>query len=294
MKRGIILVNAYWNSQSERYQAERLREEFQKIGIQADIRQNNFFPTVLSAGGEIENQLSAYDFCVFLDKDKYVSAMLEAAGMRLFNRRRAIGICDDKMLTYLALSGKGFPLLETMAGLLCYTPEVRIAPETLDAVQARLGYPVIVKESYGSLGKGVYKAENRRELEEIAERLKYKPHLFQRYAANSCGRDVRVVVVGGRVVAAVQRTAHGDFRSNAALGGSGETFSLNEEGKALCVRVAKELELDYCGIDLLFGEREGDFVLCEVNSNAFFGMTERVTGVNIAQAYALHIAHSVE
>ncbi|MGN1077741.1 MAG: RimK family alpha-L-glutamate ligase, partial [Candidatus Gallimonas sp.] len=99
--------------------------------------------------------------------------------------------------------------------------------------------------------------------------------------------DVRVIVVGGRAIGSMLRVSERDFRSNAELGGRGEPYELSEEGKTLCEKIARILRLDYCGIDLLFGKES--FLLCEVNSNAFFGAFERVTGINAARAYAEHI-----
>lgn len=287
MKKGLILVNAYWKSEIEIYQANRLREEFSALGVQIEIKRNNFFPAYLERSGGIAPNTEGYDFCVYLDKDKYTSFMLESVGLRLFNRHRAVVDCDDKMLTYFALKGAGIPVPKTFAGLLCYTPSERVAGETLDRVERGLGYPVVVKESFGSMGKGVHKAENRAELEKIAEAVKCKPHLFQEYISESAGRDLRVIVIGGRVIAGMKRTSESDFRSNAALGGNCEAFPVDGEAEKLALKIARVMGLDYCGIDLLFG-KDG-YVLCEVNSNAFFAAAERVTGVNVAGEYARYI-----
>ena len=214
--------------------------------------------------------------------------MLEKAGVRLFNPHSAIVACDDKTTTLVALAGNGIPMPDTVSGLLCFTPEKKVSKETLDNIENTLGYPLIAKESYGSLGKGVYKIDDREKLERIAEKLKTKPHLYQKYVATSYGRDMRVVVVGGKTVAAMIRRSNGDFRSNIELGGKGEKLEADERLKALSEKVARLLSLDYCGIDWLFGEN-GEPVLCEVNSNAFFGGIEHVTGINVAKAYAEHV-----
>ncbi len=287
MKKGLILVNAYWKSETEIYQADRLREEFAALGVEIRIRRNNYFPVHLRCTGSISPLAEAYDFCIYLDKDKYTSYLLEQSGLRLFNRHDAIVACDDKLLTYFALRDAGIAIPRTFAGLLCYTPSEKVAKETLDIIESELSYPLVVKESFGSMGKGVYKADNREELESIAEQVKCKPHLFQEYIAESAGRDLRVLVVGGKVVAAMKRISDGDFRSNAALGGRGESYPLDAAGEVLALKIARVMGLDYCGIDFLFGKN--GYVLCEVNSNAFFAVAERVTGANIAGAYAAYI-----
>lgn len=285
MKRGMVLVNAYTQAESELNQPRRIHEELKGLGVDAPIVRNAFV-AALGRGGEIK--VPEVDFCVYLDKDKYAGTLLTRAGVRLFNRMAAVEACDDKMTTLALLAGEGIPMPATIPAPLCYYPQ-QPYPD-LAPVEA-LGYPVVVKECYGSLGKGVNLAQDRAQLRSYAQQLKGKPHLFEEYIATSRGRDVRVIVVGGRVLGSMLRRAEGDFRSNAALGGRGERFSLDAQGCALCERVAKCLQLDYCGIDLLFGQ--DGWLVCEVNSNAFFGTFERVTGINVAQEYARHILSSL-
>ncbi len=291
-KRALILINAYLQSATQFSQAARMQEELIALGIETDILRNDGFYAVVS-DDEVQDRLpKRYDFCVYFDKDKYASEMLEKSGLRLFNRHEAIRVCDDKMQTYIALTGRGIPMPKTAAGLLCYHADATITPETVDRVEGLFDYPVIVKECFGSQGKGVYMARDRAELISLMERVKTVPHLFQETVRTSVGRDIRVIVVGGRVIAAMSRQSSTDFRSNIELGGVGKTYSLPEETKALCERIAQALALDYCGVDILFGEGDKP-VVCEVNSNAFFAGIERVTGVNVAKAYAKHIYHEV-
>lgn len=291
MKRAIIIINSYSTLPTGLNQAERLRTEFANFGVNAEIRRNGFF-AYLDGGGQIVNGLSEYDFCVYLDKDKYTSAILEKSGLRLFNSHAAVRVCDDKMETHLALSGHGVPMPTTVGGLLCYDAEAQVKTDDIDFIEKTLGYPVIVKECYGSLGKGVYKADDRRALETLCEKLKCKPHLFQKFVSSSAGKDVRVIVIGGKAVAAMQRKSDTDFRSNLELGGTAKPVKIDDCLRNICELTAKTLELDYCGIDLLYGENGGYFV-CEVNSNAFFGGIERVTGVNIACLYAEYVCSKI-
>ncbi len=287
MKKCLILVNAYSRLKSSLNQSARLKEEFSSLGVRAEVRPNDFFACEVSEGGDIVRTAEDYDFCVYLDKDKYVARMLEKCGLRLFNPAEAIETCDDKMLTAIALSGCGVAMPRTLPGLLCYNPEEEVKEGVLDEVERRLGYPVIIKTAYGSLGSGVFKADGRAELKVIAEKVKCMPHLFQRCVAASAGTDARVIVVGGRVIAAMRRQSAGDFRSNLELGGQGFPLVPDKELTKLCQKVASLVCPDYCGIDVLFGE--GGYLVCEVNSNAFFGGMEKVTGINVAGAYARYM-----
>ncbi|MCD8286963.1 MAG: RimK family alpha-L-glutamate ligase [Clostridia bacterium] len=290
MRKGIIITNAYSTLPSSLNQSVRLKQELGALGVEADILPNNSFPVEVSGDGEAIRRLKA-DFCIYLDKDKYVSVLLEKTGMRLFNSAEAIATCDDKMLTHIALSGHGIPCPKTLPGLLCYDPQEPVTEATLDRIEAALGYPVIVKASYGSLGKDVHKADGRTELQKLCERYKLVPHLFQECIQECAGRDIRVICIGGKAVAAMQRVSRTDFRSNMELGGKGTVYVPDADLTALCEKVSAVLGLDYCGIDVLPSKR--GYLVCEVNSNAFFGGIEGVTGVNIARLYAEYIVQKV-
>lgn len=283
------MINAYTLAGGALHQAERLQCELSACGIYADIVRNNCFAAYIGADS-LKQNIGRYDFAVYFDKDKYISCMLEKLGVKLFNAHSAIRICDDKAATYIALSGRNIAMPLTLTAPLCYTSDAQMGEEYFNLIEDKLSYPIIVKECYGSLGKGVYKAENRKELKNIAEKLKCTAHLYQQCIDSSIGRDVRVIVVGGKFVAAMLRVSNGDFRSNIELGGKGEKIDLSEDAIRLSEKVADILGLDYCGIDLLFDESGEPRIVCEVNSNAFFEGMEKVTGVNVAGAYARHIA----
>ena len=291
MKKGLILINAYSKLESSLNQSKRLKEELEKLGVAVDILRNDFFAAKLDGLGNIVTKAEGYDFCIYLDKDRYISHMLEKSGLKLFNSHTAIEACDDKMLTSITLANSGIPMPKTLAGLLCYDEGAEIGEQFYKNIESEIGYPVIVKTCYGSLGKGVFKADNREQLEKLANRLKCTPHLFQQFIKTSEGRDIRVIVIGGKAVAAMVRKSDGDFRSNLELGGTAQAYNPPEEVISLCERTANLLNLDYCGIDILFGEK--GYCICEVNSNAFFGGIERATNINIAKAYSEYIYSTV-
>lgn len=293
MKRALILINTFSNLKAAMNQPIRIKEELEKLGVEVDIKPNSI-DTVMVLNGEPYLFIQGYDFVIYLDKDKYTSALLERTGMRLFNSHKSILICDDKMETHIQLSGQGINMPDTIPGLLCYNENASIyeAMSRVELIEERLGYPCIVKECYGSLGTGVYCTNNRDELMEYMEKVKCKEHLFQKMIMESKGRDVRVIVIGGKAVVAMQRKSENDFRSNIELGGIAQPFELPKEFKEICEKTADILQLDYCGIDLLLC-KSGEPLVCEVNSNAFFGAMESVTGMNVAANYAKYIYETI-
>lgn len=291
MKKGFIIINGYSTLSTSLNQAKRLKDEFEKLGVEVSVIKNNEFLCTIK-NSNISCAVKDYDFCIYLDKDKYVSKMLEMAGVRLFNSHESIRVCDDKMETYIALAGSGVPIVDTLPGPLCYTQGVKVESSLLDKVENELNFPVIVKSSYGSLGSGIFKADNRVELENLSNNLISVPHIFQKFIKESSGIDTRVIVIGGRAVASMERRSQKDFRSNIELGGKGYSVELSDEYRQVAEKTAKVLGLDYCGIDLLHS-KEGA-VVCEVNSNAFFGGIESVTKVNVAKAYAEYILNALK
>lgn len=288
--KGLIVMNAYPNGEKFYRQSGRIAEELNLLGVKTDVRLNGEVRAKLTENGECSAAVAVYDFAVYLDKDKYFSRLLEGAGLRLFNSAEAIETCDDKMLTYLALARSGVKIPETVSAPLCYTPNAKPQKAFLDRVE-ELGYPLVAKKSYGSFGAGVALVKNHEELERTEKEWLYFPHFYQKFVGKT-GRDIRVIVVGGKAVAAMERVAQGgEFRSNIELGGKGEKIELTAEYRVAAEKAAQRLGLDYCGVDLLEGETP---IVCEVNSNAFFEGLESVTGFNVAKAYAEHIVKTMK
>lgn len=288
MGQGIIVINPYQIPKESVHQANRLKDELFSLGVSATIITDAFLRTKISEN-KIESELKGVDFAIYLDKDKYQSEILESLGIKLFNSHKAVRVCDDKGTTYLALLNNGLNIPKTIFGALCYDKNMPIDKEWAEQVANSLGFPLIIKESFGSMGKGVHLANNFDELLAVMETVKLKPHLFQEYVGEP-GVDVRVIVIGGKAVCAMERRNDTDFRSNVAQGGYGKKITLTEEFKACAEKCADILGLDYCGVDLLYGKDNKPYV-CEVNSNAFISGIEKVTGYNVAKAYAEHIVN---
>ncbi len=289
---GIIVVNPYGFPGSSVKQAERLKEEFDKMGVSAFIV-DNAFTHFLIEGDKLKSSLSGIDFAVFLDKDKYLSQELTKSGVRIFNSHESIRVCDDKGETCLALVNSGVKMPKTLFAPLCYRGEANLTFDYAEEVISKLSLPVIVKESYGSQGFGVHKADNKQELISLMEKFKLKPHIFQEYLGAKPGVDVRVIVIGKKAVCSMERRNERDFRSNIGQGGGGKVIELSEEFKKTAERCAKVLNLDYCGVDLLYG-KNGEPYVCEVNSNAFFEGIEKTTGFNVAKLYAEYIINEMK
>lgn len=288
--KGAIIVNGYFSNEATIYQAERLVSEFNKLGVKIDVIKSNEIITSIKGGNACVNHnlLDGASFVIYLNKDRYQAELLQSAGYKLFNSYESIVNCDDKMLTFVKLVGNGVNMPYTISSPIMYSENDDKL--FLDKVESELGYPIIVKNVYGSMGRTVYKADNRSELDKYFVQLRMTPHIYQQ-AIKPLGEDTRVIVVGGKVVGAIKRSSKTDFRSNVELGGTATAVTISDSVKNLCERVANILDLDYAGIDVLSDGKTN--YICEVNSNAFFSGMEKATGINIAYAYATHVLNKV-
>ena len=281
MKRVLIVVNGYGLASGIEHQVKRLKEEYSKRGVEVQIIKNTqVFAYIFE--GKVQISLPKFDFVLYLDKDRYVASLLEKAGYKLYNSIDSIMKCDDKMLTHICLSNCGVNMPTTISSTLCYTDNGN--RDYLKIVEEKIGLPMIVKEVYGSLGRQVYLANNHEELLEIENKLIHIPHIFQEFVASSKGKDYRIIVIGGKVAAYMKRENPHSYLSNLATGGTASKTELPDEYLKVAEKCAKILGLDYCGVDILEGPN-GEPIVSEVNSNAFYEGIEKTTGINVAGCY---------
>lgn len=287
---GIIIINQEIGHNV--YKIKRYKEEFSKLGISLDVFVNDGTIAMIK-DSELKVNLPACDFIIYLDKDIYLARILEKAGYRLFNKADFIKLCDDKALTNIACASRGIKMPDTITGPLFYSQELKEENfKFLDDVIAKLGLPLILKRVYGSLGLGVYLIKTKEELIEAYKEHCRAPILFQKYVGSSYGVSARVIIIDKKVVGGFIRYNKTDFRSNFGDNASSRPLKEGDKCFELASYIAKELDIEYAGIDFMFLE-SGEPILCEINSNAFFEEFEKVTGINVAKEYALMIKRKI-
>ena len=285
MKHVLVVINGYGLAGGIQHQVKRFEEEFSKRGVKVDVIKNTqVFAYIFE--GDIKVSLPKYDFVLYLDKDRYVAELLEKAGYKLYNSIDSIIKCDDKMLTHICLANEGIKMPTSISSTLCYTDNGN--RDYLKPVIEKIGLPMIIKENYGSLGKQVYLANNYEELLEIENKLIHIPHIFQQYIKCSKGKDYRIIVIGGKVIAYMKRENPNSYLSNLATGGTASQVELPKSFLDTAEKCAKILGLDYCGVDILEGEN-GEPIVSEVNSNAFYEGIEKTTHINVAGCYVEYL-----
>jgi RimK family alpha-L-glutamate ligase len=145
-------------------------------------------------------------------------------------------------------------------------------------------YPVISKNSLGYQGKSVRKFDDRKSLAKFIKKMdetQLGMYLWQKCLPTNW--DLRIIVLGTKVIGAMKRTAVGDeFRSNFSLGGEVEKWDLSESDKIIAENVAKSCGLDYGGVDIM-KDNEGNSFVLEVNRQCQFQGFEKATGINVAR-----------
>ena len=201
----------------------------------------------------------------------------ERQGVAIANSPAAVESVADKLHTLQVLAGAKLPIPKTILGKF---------PADVDLVERELGFPVVVKKLRGTRGAGVVLCNSRADFDDLAALLDgasaTSDFLFQQYVKASHGRDVRVLVIDGRVVAAMERkSTDGGFKSNISLGGTALPFTPPREMAELAVQVARELKLDIAGIDILF-DKDG-YRICEANSAPGFQGLERACAIDVPE-----------
>jgi RimK family alpha-L-glutamate ligase len=269
------------------YETNRLIESFDKHGIKTTIANPENFDIII--GTDIGNSLKYKGKCIEPPKlvltrtgsgtNGFITSLIrqfEESGVCCINGSKSIEVAKDKLRTNQLLAKNNIPIPNTML--------VRF-PVDVEIVDKNIGWPCVVKVITGSHGDGVYLCEKKRDFKKLMEfidSLKTRETLIvQEYINERPGEDLRVLVIGGKVVGAMKRTApDGDFRANISAGGYGEAFEVTEEIDYIARETARVCGLHIAGIDLLF-DKTG-FKVCEANSAPGFSGFEKYCDFDVA------------
>ena len=206
-----------------------------------------------------------------------VLRQFEMMGVYPLNESVAIGRSRDKLrsMQLLAQAGVGLPVT-------AFAHDPKQTDQVLEMVG---GAPVVIKLLEGTQGIGVVLAETNNSARSIIEAFRGASVniLVQEFIKEAGNSDIRIIVVGGKVIAAMERSgAEGDFRSNLHRGGSSRGIRISPEERSTAIRSAKRMGLNVAGVDLL-RSNHGPVVM-EVNSSPGLEGIEKATGVDVAGA----------
>lgn len=162
--------------------------------------------------------------------------------------------------------------------------ELLLGPQAYAARKRYYSFPLIAKSTRGSMGRTVHKVSSATELDAAIKKLGF-PAIIQSFI--DAGSDIRVLVVGGRVVGAFRRYSKTDDFLTTRPGGKREETTVTEEMEKYACNASRACELEIAGVDLIEG-RDGIKVL-EVNASPQFRMFEKVVGIDVAEVITKYI-----
>ena len=216
-----------------------------------------------------------------------VLRQFEMMGVYPLNESVAVGRSRDKLrsMQLLARDGVGLPV----------TTFAHDPKQTGEVLALAGGAPIVIKLLEGTQGIGVVLADTDRSATSVIEAFRGAKVniLLQEFIKEAGGTDIRAIVVGGRVIAAMKRTgAEDDFRSNLHRGGSAELVKLSPAERATATQAAKTMGLNVCGVDMLRSARGP--VVMEVNSSPGLEGVEKATGLDVAGKIIAYIEKSAK
>ncbi len=212
----------------------------------------------------------------------------ELNGFLVINGYLGVHRAKNKIRTLQLLDHFNLPMPKTV---------VLFGTNDLNETLKDFKFPVIVKAAYGSAGTGIFIAETKRSVTPIIEYLlkeggENDPIKIQEYIKESKGKDLRVFVLGKKVVAAMQRSAKkGEFRSNFHKGGSVKSIKLTAEETDLAIRASQHMGLNISGVDILRTERGP--VIIEVNSCPGLEGITQATGIDVAAEIVKYVEKKI-
>jgi RimK family alpha-L-glutamate ligase len=280
MKIGIFTRNEHsWCSR-------KLRDEIIKAGHEpfsmrfSRVRVNiGFKPSISYDGVDLVNELSiaivrpigrgSVDECFFrID----LLHKLERSGLPIVNKPSTIERCMSKFTALAMLEEHGLPV-----------PKTVVTENPIEALKAyhELGEDVVVKPLYGSRGFGISRLRDEDVVKRVVSDLHFLRHVLylQEFIPHG-GRDIRIFVVGGEIVASMQRVSP-SWKTNIALGAKPVPFTPSEELANLALKACEVLGCDIAGVDVIESPSNG-YLLTEVNSQPGWMGLQAVTKVNVA------------
>lgn len=272
---------------AEAFEVRRFLEEGRNMGIDVRVFHPEQFDLLVTEESRESvlidgNFLPLPDFILprtyVIDTGYFALAVirqLERLGVRIFNSSASIEMVADKLHTHQVLVESNLPTPTTMLAKF---------PVNIDLIENFIGFPVVVKTLLGVNGSGVFLLESRDAFVDLMGLIgETNPNIqliFQKFIAMSKGRDLRLFVVDGEVVAAMERRAReGDFKANYSQGGSVVEFVPDDKARELAIKTAEILDLQVAGIDLLFDDN--GYTICEANTFPGFKGLESCCNVNI-------------
>lgn len=257
-----------------RWEEKALLESGRKKNI--NIQMVNCKKLALDLEKEPENYGTVIQRCVSYYRNLHSTAALEGLGVNVINCLNTGIFAGNKLFTHMLLKKSGVP-----------TPYATISFSKEAAMEAleKQGYPKVIKPTVGSWGRLISKLNDKDSAEGIIESREkmypiYQVHYLEEFVTRP-PRDIRAIMVGDKIVAAIYRTSGvGSWKTNMALGGIATECRVTPEMEEMCIKAKNAVQGQIVGVDLMESDERG-LVVHEVNNTTEYKNTVRVCGVDI-------------
>ena len=223
--------------------------------------------------------------CVSYYNNLHSTAAFEGLGAQVINSLHTAIMCGNKLFTHMELSKSDIAIPKAFCAF---------SNQSAMSILNKNGYPKVIKPVVGSWGRMIALLKDKEAAEAVIEDREhmyplYHVFYFEEFVKRP-PRDIRSIVVGDRVVAAIYRySGDNEWKTNMALGGKAEACKVTSEMEELCLKAAKTMKGEVLGVDLM--ESENGLLVHEVNNTTEFKNTVRVTGVDIPSLIIEHLTN---
>jgi [lysine-biosynthesis-protein LysW]--L-2-aminoadipate ligase len=222
--------------------------------------------------------------CVSYYNNLHSTAAFEGLGAKMINSLYTAIMCGNKLFTHMELAKSGIAIPKAFCAF---------SNQSAMDILNKNGYPKVIKPVVGSWGRMVALLKDKEAAEAVIEDREhmyplYHVFYFEEFVKRP-PRDIRCIVVGNKVVAAIYRySGDNEWKTNMALGGKAEACKVTNEMEGLCLKVAKTLKGEILGVDLMESDENG-LLVHEVNNTTEFKNTVRVTEIDIPSLIIDHM-----
>jgi [lysine-biosynthesis-protein LysW]--L-2-aminoadipate ligase len=225
--------------------------------------------------------------CVSYYNNLHSTAAFEGLGAKIINSLYTAIMCGNKLFTHMELSKTGVAIPKAFCAF---------SNQSALNILNKNGYPKVIKPVVGSWGRMIALLKDKEAAEAVIEDREHMYPLYQVYYFEEFvkrpPRDIRCIVVGDNVAAAIYRySGDNEWKTNMALGGKAEACKVTNEMENLCLRAAKTMKGEILGVDLMESDENG-LLVHEVNNTTEFKNTVKVTGIDIPSLIIDHLVNS--
>lgn len=224
--------------------------------------------------------------CVSYYNNLHSTAAFEGLGAKVINSLHTAIMCGNKLFTHMELLKSDIAIPKAFCAF---------SNQSAMGILNKNGYPKVIKPVVGSWGRMIALLKDKEAAEAVIEDREhmyplYHVFYFEEFVKRP-PRDIRSIVVGDRVVAAIYRySGDNEWKTNMALGGKAEACKVTSEMEEICLKAARTMKGEILGVDLM--ESENGLLVHEVNNTTEFKNTVRVTGVDIPSLIIEHLTNS--